>query len=93
MSLRTLGLGQGGAPLAEGGLCIIWQVVLGVLGCPNLPQEPISEEDAGAKAAGHAADSDVGVIFAARRGGGCAVGPLKSGADLSSTLTPTLLLP
>jgi hypothetical protein len=61
---------------------VMWQVVLGVLGCPNLPQEPISDEDAGAEAAGHAADSDVGVIFAARRGGGCAVGPLKSGAAL-----------
>ena len=60
-----------------------WQVELGVLGCPNLPQEPISDEDAGAEAAGHAADSDVGVIFAARRGGGCAVGPLKSGAVLT----------
>ena len=56
------------------------QVVLGVLGCPNLPQEPIADADAGAEAAGHAADSDVGVIFAARRGGGAHVGPLKSGA-------------
>jgi len=50
-----------------------------VLGCPNLPREPIADADAGAEAAGHAADSDVGVIFAARRGGGAHVGPLKSG--------------
>ena len=56
------------------------QVVLGVLGCPNLPREPIADADAGAEAAGHAGDSDVGVIFAARRGGGAHVGPLKSGA-------------
>ena len=50
-----------------------------MLGCPNLPQEPLADADAGAEAAGHAADSDVGVIFAARRGGGAFVGPLKSG--------------
>ena len=61
------------------------QVVLGVLGCPNLPEEPIADADAGAEAAGHAADSDVGVIFAARRGGGAYVGPLKSGEAADAT--------
>lgn len=55
------------------------QVVMGVLGCPNMPIAAITDNDGGADAAGRVGDDDVGVIFAAQLGGGSTVGPLKGG--------------
>lgn len=45
------------------------QVVLGVLGCPNLPQAPISEADCDEGQAGRSfSDEGVGTMFAAAKG-------------------------
>lgn len=53
------------------------QVVLGVLGCPNLPLQPIGESDCEEGQAGRAlSEEGVGAIFAAVRGGGARMGPL-----------------
>ena len=68
--------------LAPTRLCnnhIIMQVVMGVLGCPNMPVAAVTDGDGGADAAGRVGDDDVGVIFAAQLGGGATVGPLKGG--------------
>lgn len=51
------------------------QVEVGVLGCPNMPQAPISDDDC-ADVAQRSFDDDVGMIFAARRGAGTFAGPL-----------------
>lgn len=53
------------------------QVVLGVLGCPNLSQEQITEEQGEAGAAEHAGEPGVGCLFAAQLGHGAFVGPLQ----------------
>lgn len=52
------------------------QVVAGVLGCPNLPQAPITEEDGLEGAASRSGESGIGCIFAASRGYGAYVGPI-----------------
>jgi len=45
------------------------QVVLGVLGCPNLPQQAISEEDCDEGQAGRSfSDETIGTMFAAAKG-------------------------
>jgi hypothetical protein len=45
------------------------QVVLGVLGCPNLPQYAISEEDCDeGQAARSFSDEAIGTMFAACKG-------------------------
>ncbi len=53
------------------------QVVVGVLGCPNLPQARISDADGAGNSAERAGTQGVGVLFAARRGGGAHAGPLE----------------
>ena len=58
------------------------QVVVGVLACPNLPQAPLVDADGEAGAALRSADDDVGCLFAAQRGSGAFVGPLKGAALL-----------
>lgn len=60
------------------------QVVLGVLGCPNLPQYAISEADCDEGQAGRSfSDEAVGTMFAACKGqvGGCEAG-LHAGASV-----------
>lgn len=57
------------------GLCLS-QVVIGVLGCPNLPQSQIRDEDGSGNSAEKAGTDGVGVIFAAQRGAGAFEGPL-----------------
>ncbi|KAK9811515.1 hypothetical protein WJX72_005139 [[Myrmecia] bisecta] len=52
------------------------QVVLGVLGCPNLPQQPITEADGLEGAAAKVGSEGIGCLFAAQRGQGAFVGPL-----------------
>lgn len=52
------------------------QVVLGVLGCPNLPRARLTADDGGADAAGRVGENGIGVLFAAQQGCGAAVGPL-----------------
>ncbi|KAK9825413.1 hypothetical protein WJX81_003131 [Elliptochloris bilobata] len=57
------------------------QVVVGVLGCPNLPMEPITDADAAAGAAERVGQAGVGALFSATLGGGAFVGPLKEGGQ------------
>ena len=53
------------------------QVVLGVLGCPNLPQQAIREGDCDEGQAGRSfAEEGVGTLFAAAKGQGARAGPL-----------------
>ncbi|GFR39865.1 hypothetical protein Agub_g365 [Astrephomene gubernaculifera] len=53
------------------------EVVLGVLGCPNLPQGPVSDEDGRSGAAARAVgQSHVGCLFSALRNHGAYVAPL-----------------
>eukprot|EP00775_Hariotina_reticulata_P002215 gene2215-2530_t len=54
------------------------EVVLGVLGCPNLPQGQVQDEDGGADAASKSSSRDVGCLFLAHRGCGAYVAPLQS---------------
>ena len=61
------------------------QVVVGVLGCPNLPQKRIEDADGVAESASKAGTDGVGVIFAAERNQGAFAGPLSGPA-----LTPPL---
>ncbi|KAK9803731.1 hypothetical protein WJX73_008586 [Symbiochloris irregularis] len=56
------------------------QVVLGVLGCPNLPVEPITPEQGEAGAAEHAGEPGYGCMFAAQLHEGSFVGPLQGDA-------------
>ncbi len=60
------------------------QVVVGVLGCPNLPLEPITDADGAAGAAERAGEAGVGVLFSAMRGCGAFVAPLQGNAQDSS---------
>lgn len=53
------------------------QVVLGVLGCPNLPVEPLTPEQGEAGAAEHAGEPGYGCMFAAQLHEGAFVGPLQ----------------
>lgn len=50
-----------------------------MLGCPNLPLEPITDADGAAGAAERVGTAGVGALFYATRGGGAFVGPLKPG--------------
>lgn len=53
------------------------EAVLGVLGCPNLPQEPIREADCDEGQAGRSfSEEGVGTLFAAARGQGARMGLL-----------------
>ena len=63
------------------------QVVVGVLGCPNLPQKPIEDADGAAESASKAGTDGVGVIFAAERDQGAFAGPLSGFAP---TLEPLI---
>ena len=63
------------------------QVVVGVLGCPNLPQKRIEDADGMAESASKAGTDGVGVIFAAERDQGAFAGPLSG-----SPLTPETCL-
>ena len=65
------------------------QVVLGVLGCPNLPAAPLGDEASSATSAEHAGEPGVGCLFAAVRGGGAFVAPL-SGDQLCAVLSRNL---
>lgn len=47
-----------------------------MLGCPNLPQSQIQDEDGACNSAAKAGTDGVGVIFAAQRGAGAFAGPL-----------------
>ena len=67
---------------------LLLQVVVGVLGCPNLPQKRIEDADGGAESASKAGTDGVGVIFAAERDQGAFAGPL-SGLALSPLLPST----
>ncbi|CAL5228744.1 g11929 [Coccomyxa viridis] len=53
------------------------KVVVGVLGCPNLPQKRIEDADGVAESASKAGTDGVGVIFAAERNQGAFAGPLS----------------
>jgi hypothetical protein len=68
------------------------QVVLGVLGCPNLPQARLTADDGGAEAAGRVGESGIGVLFTAQQGCGAAVGPL-TGAPIYSGIPSFHALP
>jgi len=50
---------------------------VGVLGCPNLPQKRIEDEDGVAESASKAGTDGVGVIFAAETEQGAFAGPLS----------------
>ncbi len=54
----------------------MWQVVVGVLGCPNLPTAQLRDEDGTGNSAEKAGSDGVGVIFAAQKGCGAFAGPL-----------------
>lgn len=53
------------------------EVVLGVLGCPNMPTIPLVDADGGNGAASQVGMDGVGVLFAAQQGCGAAVAPLS----------------
>ncbi|GAB4821949.1 hypothetical protein N2152v2_008995 [Parachlorella kessleri] len=55
------------------------QVVVGVLGCPNMPQAAISDEDCD-DVASRSFDESIGMLFAAQRGCGTYAGSLWSEA-------------
>ncbi|CAL8471122.1 g10664 [Coccomyxa elongata] len=52
------------------------QVVVGVLGCPNLPTAQLRDEDGTGNSAEKAGSDGIGVIFAAQKGCGAFAGPL-----------------
>ena len=58
-------------------------VVLGVLGCPNLPSSKMSAAAAGPSKMAGVARNGVGVVFAAVRGHGAFEGPLMDGAHIN----------
>ena len=58
------------------------QVVLGVLGCPNLPQQPIQEEDGAAGVAERVGTEGIGCLFTGVQGQGAFFGPLNGKALL-----------
>jgi len=53
------------------------QVVLGVLGCPNMPVAPLTDSDGGSDAAGRVGTDGIGVLFTAQQGCGAFVAPLS----------------
>lgn len=55
-----------------------------MLGCPNLPQQPIQEEDGAAGVAERVGTEGMGCLFTAIRGQGSFVGPLNG--EISSSL-------
>ncbi|CAD7695494.1 unnamed protein product [Ostreobium quekettii] len=59
------------------------QVTVGALGCPNLPQTKVTDEDGKPGAASRTLDADIGCLFTATRGGGARDGPLW-GSELPS---------
>ena len=63
--------------------------MLGVLGCPNLPQQPIQEEDGAAGVAERVGTEGIGCLFTGIRGGGAFVGPLNGGYSACSYHTLT----
>ena len=65
------------------------QVVLGVLGCPNLPMAPLTDEDGTAAASDAIGAHGTGVCFAAQQGGGASV-PGGSWVLLLITITSHL---
>ena len=81
---------QASGCVAEATRCTVRQVVVGVLGCPNLPLEPITDADGAAGAAERVGTAGVGALFHATRGGGAFVGPLKPG-DSAAGLCVELL--
>ncbi|KXZ44070.1 hypothetical protein GPECTOR_74g684 [Gonium pectorale] len=52
------------------------EVVLGVLGCPNLPQGSVADDDGGDGAAARCGQEGVGCLFSAHRGAGAFATPL-----------------
>ena len=72
-------------------LCVC-QVVLGVLGCPNLPQQPIQEEDGAAGVAEKVGTEGIGCLFTAIKGQGAFVKPLYGKSlPLHSTVNDIIL--
>ena len=71
----------------------------GVLGCPNLPQEPITDADGEAGSASRSGQAGIGCLFAASRSNGAFVGPLsgersqKPACFDTTPLPPVFLLP
>ena len=61
---------------------LLLQVVLGVLGCPNLPQQPIQEQDGAAGIAEKVGSEGIGCLFTAVKGQGAFVQPLTGDATL-----------
>lgn len=55
------------------------QVVLGVLGCPNMPIVPLEDANSGNGTALNIGTDDVGVLFTAQSGCGAHVAPLSDG--------------
>ena len=53
------------------------QAVLGVLGCPNLPQQQVQDKDGAAGVAERVGDEGIGCLFTAVKGQGAFVGPLR----------------
>eukprot|EP00891_Asterochloris_glomerata_P007631 jgi/Astpho2/7631/Aster-02524 len=67
------------------------KAVLGALACPNLPQEPIQDEDGQAGAATRVGSRDVGCLFAAITGQGAFVGPLRGDSAGERTAHPDIV--
>lgn len=59
------------------GLLDAGEAVVGVLGCPNLPQTALVDADGEAGAASRSSEGGVGCLFAAQKGHGAFVGPLR----------------
>lgn len=72
---RSINLAETSALLRKGAMPM--QVVLGVLGCPNLPQQPIQEEDGAAGVAERVGTEGIGCLFTAIKGQGAFVGALN----------------
>ena len=51
--------------------------MVGVLGCPNLPQVALVDADGQAGASSRSSEESVGCLFAAQKGQGAFVGPLR----------------
>eukprot|EP00798_Chlamydomonas_sp_ICE-L_P028839 gene28839-32028_t len=61
------------------------EVVVGVLGCPNITQSPVTEEDGGPSAMAKAKESDnVGSVFFAHQGYGAYVAPMWGNYSLQT---------
>ena len=59
---------------------------MGVLGCPNLPQEALVDADGESGASSRSSEVSVGCLFAAQKGHGAFVGPLRGRRSISKNI-------